>query len=108
MTKGQSMSQGHLCTYADWQGWKELLEPLPCILMASFIPQADFAENIPSTDYERRALYHHTPGGMSCLSVNSFMPWVTMPHMPVFSLICHMLTELDLLRWASDKSEVQA
>lgn len=87
IAKGQSMSQGRLCTYADWQGWRGTVRTLPCVLMAYFIPQADFTDNAPSTDCEIGTLYHHTLGNMSCFNVNSFMPWVIMSHMPAFSLI---------------------
>lgn len=87
IAKGQSMSQGRLCTYADWQGWRGTVRTLPCILMAYFIPQADFIDNPPSTYCEIGTLYHHTLGNMSCFNVNSFMPWVIMSHMPAFSVL---------------------
>lgn len=54
---------------------EELVESLPCILMACFIPGANFAGKIYCTDDEKGKVHIHTLGNESCFSVFVLMSW---------------------------------
>lgn len=65
IAKEYSLSQGHLCTYADWPGCGGTVRTSALYFDGTFFCLADFEDNIHSTDYERGTLYHHSLGNVS-------------------------------------------